>query len=30
MWLNLYYIMVSGIAGVAVGAAIIVLIEELT
>lgn len=30
MWLNLYYIMVSGIAGVAVGAAIMVLLEELT
>ena len=30
MWLNLYYITVSGIAGVAVGAAIMVLLEELT
>lgn len=30
MWLNLYYITVSGIAGVAVGAAIMVLFEELT
>lgn len=30
MWLNLYYITVSGLAGVAVGAAIMVLIEELT
>ena len=30
MWLNLYYITASGIAGVAVGAAIMVLLEELT
>lgn len=30
MWLNLYYITVSGLAGVAVGAAIMVLLEELT
>ena len=30
MWLDLYYITASGIAGVAIGAAIMVLIEELT
>ena len=30
MWLNLYYITVSGMAGVAVGVAIMVLLEELT
>lgn len=30
MWLDLYYITASGIAGIAVGAAIMVLIEELT
>lgn len=30
MWLNLYYITGSGIAGVAVGVAIMVLLEELT
>lgn len=29
MWLNLYYITASGMAGVAVGVAIMVLIEEL-
>ena len=30
MWLNLYYITASGIEGVDVGEAIMVLIEELT
>lgn len=30
MWLNLYYITASGLAGIAVGVAIMVLIEELT
>lgn len=30
MWLDLYYITASGMAGVAVGVAIMVLIEELT
>ena len=30
MWLNLYYIMASGLAGVADGVAIMVLLEELT
>ena len=30
MWLDLYYITASGITGVAVGVAIMVLLEELT
>lgn len=30
MWLNLYYITASGLAGVAVGVAIMILLEELT
>ena len=30
MWLNLYYITASGIAGVAVGVAILILLGELT
>lgn len=30
MWLDLYYITASGMAGVAVGVAIMVLLEELT
>ena len=30
MWLDLYYITARGIAGVAVGVAIMVLLEELT
>lgn len=30
MWLNLYYITASGLAGVAVGVAIMVLLKELT
>ena len=30
MWLNLYYITASSLAGVAVGVAIMVLLEELT
>ena len=30
MWLNLYYLTASGMAGVAVGVAIMVLLEELT
>ena len=30
MWLNLYYITASGLVGVAVGVAIMILIEELT
>lgn len=30
MWLNLYCITTSGLAGVAVGVAIMVLLEELT
>ena len=30
MWLNLYYITASGIAGVAVGIAILILLGELT
>lgn len=29
MWLNLYYITASGLAGVAVGVAIMILLEEL-
>ncbi len=29
MWLNLYYMTASGLAGVAVGVAIMVLLEEL-
>ena len=30
MWLNLYYITASGIAGVAAGVAIMILLGELT
>lgn len=30
MWLNLYYVTASGLAGVAVGVAIMVMLEELT
>lgn len=30
MWLSLYYITASGLAGIAVGVAIMVLLEELT
>ena len=30
MWINLYYITASGIAGVAVGVAILILLGELT